>query len=155
MSFVLSENIQNGNDLDATKIMSNFNKLALESNKRAKKTEIIKILEHETTSTLSVGKSGVPIIIPENFTISEVTGYVVDAPVGDDLIVDIHDDSDVTIFATPVNRPTIADGANKASVTTPDVTGLTKDQLLWIYIDQVGSGTAGSTLKVQIRGVMV
>lgn len=71
-------------------------------------------------------------------------------PTGASLIVDVNKNG-TTVFTTQANRPTIAIDANTSGkVTNMDVTTLNDGDFLTVDIDQVGSGTAGADLVVQV-----
>lgn len=98
----------------------------------------------------STGTNKAPsIIAPCTLTIVKVKLYARTAPVGAALIVDVNKDG-TTIFTTQGNRPSIADGANTGDSGTPDVTTLSEGDRLDVDIDQVGSGTAGSDLTIEV-----
>jgi hypothetical protein len=82
-------------------------------------------------------------------TISQVFLSAGTAPVGDDVIVDIHKDG-TTIFTNQAHRPLILDGANSGNTTTIDVAGWADGEYLVAYVDQIGTGTAGSDLVVHV-----
>lgn len=83
-------------------------------------------------------------------TIATVRASVGTAPTGQSLIVDINING-TTIFSTQANRPTIAAAGNTSgSVTNMNTTTITNGQFFTVDVDQVGSGTAGSDLTVQI-----
>jgi hypothetical protein len=89
---------------------------------------------------------------PASVRIEEVRIYVDTAPVGADLIVDVHVDGS-SLFYTQGNRPTIADGANTATSGAVDGWNtISKDSSITVDVDQVGSGTAGADLTVMVRG---
>jgi len=71
------------------------------------------------------------------------------APVGADMIIDIHK-SGTTIFTNQANRPRIVDGNNTGNTTTIDVPNWANGSYLTMDRDQVGSGTAGSDLTVTV-----
>lgn len=71
------------------------------------------------------------------------------APTGQALKCDINKNG-TTIFTTQANRPTINAASSVSSVSTPDVTAFVAGDFLTVDIDQVGSGTAGSDLTVQV-----
>ena len=104
------------------------------------------------TGELSVGTdvSPLPIFAGATLTITEVYAYVKTAPVGASLIVDVNKNG-TTIFTNQSNRPTIASGSNSDTSGAPDVTSLSKNDVLTIDVDQIGSSTAGSDLIVVIR----
>jgi hypothetical protein len=154
MSLVYPYTFVNGTDAEAPEVNANFSAAKTAIDAKADKTEIIKVLEVDIYSTLSVGKCGIPMIIPESFTITEITAACGTAPTGANAIIDIHDNSDTTIYTTQANRPTITAGTKKANVTTPNVVVCTKEHVFHAYIDQVGSTIPGADLKIQIRGRM-
>jgi hypothetical protein len=71
------------------------------------------------------------------------------APVGANIIVDIHKDG-TTIFTTQSNRPNIVDGSNSGSSSTIEVPTWANLSYLTVDVDQIGSGTAGSDLSVVV-----
>ena len=83
-------------------------------------------------------------------TIDEILATVDEAPIGNDIIVDINKNG-TTIFTTQGNRPTILDGNQDDLLSTPDVTSFIKNDVFTCDIDQVGSTTPGSDLVVQVR----
>jgi hypothetical protein len=72
------------------------------------------------------------------------------APTGSAAIVDVHKNG-TTIYGTPANRPTVADGANDATGGTASTTSVTAGDYLSVDVDQVGSTTPGADLVVAIR----
>lgn len=83
-------------------------------------------------------------------TVDSVTASVGTASSGTSIIVDVNIGG-TTIYTTQGNRPTITAGSNTVDNTTaPDVPALVDNAYLTVDIDQVGSGTAGSDLVVQI-----
>lgn len=71
-------------------------------------------------------------------------------PTGQPVIIDVNDDG-TTIFTTQANRPTIAAGANTSgSVTSMNDTTWQAGHYLTVDVDQIGSGTAGADLVVQV-----
>lgn len=83
-------------------------------------------------------------------TILSVRASVGTAPTGQSLIVDVNVNG-TTIFTTQANRPTIAAAGNTSGkVTNMDVTTIADGSYFTVDVDQVGSGTAGSDLTVQI-----
>jgi hypothetical protein len=83
--------------------------------------------------------------------IKAVYGAVGTAPVGADMLVDIHKDG-TTIFTTQSNRLTIEDGEStgSATVTAAEIMDFAAGTVFELDVDQVGSGTAGSDLAVTI-----
>jgi hypothetical protein len=113
-------------------------------------------------ATLSTA-SGLVIRAVRPLTVKSVVATVGVAPVGAALILDVHKIASggaataagTTIFTTQARRPTIADGATvstlSATAGVPEVTALAAGDMLRVEVDQVGSGTAGSALRVHIR----
>lgn len=118
-----------------------------------------------TVATVTTA-SGMVFRAPRDMTVWGVAATVGTAPTDADFIVDVHKvdaggeatDAGTTIFTTQANRPTIAatetsspfPGTSGAGV--PDVQEVNEGDLLRVEVDQVGSGTAGSDLVVQILG---
>ena len=104
------------------------------------------------TSTLSTGTgtfrwyndTGVSL------TIAEVRASVGTAPTGQAILIDVNVDG-TTIFAGGTDRPEIADGANTDTTTGMSTTTIADGSYFTVDIDQIGSGTAGADLTVQIR----
>lgn len=85
------------------------------------------------------------------WTIQGVRATVGTAPSGSSIIIDVHKNG-TTIFTTQSNRPTIAAAANTSGkVTNMNVTSVADGEYLTVDIDQIGSGTAGSDLTVQVE----
>lgn len=101
-------------------------------------------LEVWTTETTQI-----PMDRPGVFQSIQAT--VVEAPTGAAVIVDVLI-NDVTIFAAPGDRPTIAAGDILApTVTTFGTAGFTTDDRLTVHVAQVGSTTAGRGLVAVVR----
>jgi hypothetical protein len=81
-------------------------------------------------------------------SIVKVRASVGVAPTGASLIVDVNKNG-TTIFTTQSARPTIA-AAGVTATGTPAVTTLADGDYLTVDIDQIGSGTAGADLTVQV-----
>ena len=102
------------------------------------------------TVTVSAGTARLYNDAGRTMTISSVRASVGTAPTGQGLIVDINVDG-TTIFTTQANRPTIAAAGNTSGkVTNMDVTTIAAASYFTVDVDQVGSGTAGADLTVQI-----
>jgi hypothetical protein len=98
--------------------------------------------------SLSTGTSRLPI--DSTYSITGVRLMANTAPVGAAVIVDVLKNGS-TIFTTPANRPTIADGAHAGGPgPAPDVTGLAAGDYLTVNIAQVGSTNPGADLVVSI-----
>ena len=110
------------------------------------------------TKILTLGRSGVltatagtvRLYVPWACTITNVRTMVGTAPVGASLIADLNIDG-ATAFTTQGNRPTIADGGYTDLDAVPDVTAISANSYLTLDVDQVGSGTAGSDLIMQVE----
>lgn len=82
--------------------------------------------------------------------IRSVRATVGTAPSGTSIIVDIHK-SGTTIFTTQGNRPTVAIAGNTSGkVTNMNVTTIADGEYFTVDIDQIGSGTPGADLVVQL-----
>ena len=101
------------------------------------------------TATVAAGTLRYPIGAG-TWTISEVRVTAGTAPVGDDLLVDVHKNG-TTIYATQANRPMVPDGGNAATGGTASTTSVAAGDHLTVDVDQVGSGTPGADLVVAIR----
>ncbi len=99
--------------------------------------------------SLSTGANYVAIPIPLNSVCDNVVISVTIAPVGASIIVDINL-AGTTIFTTQSNRPTILAGQTSGTSGTPNITSFSKGQILSVDIDQVGSGTAGTNLMIDV-----
>jgi len=100
--------------------------------------------------TLATGTDKAPTILsPCTLTITKVKLVVKTAPTGQAIIVDVNKNG-TTIFTTQANRPQIAAGNTTGDSGTPDVTALAETDKLTIDIDQVGSGTSGADLTVEV-----
>lgn len=71
------------------------------------------------------------------------------APTTTSAIVDINLNG-TTIFTTQGSRPTILATTNTAQGATPDVTTIPSGSYMTADVDQIGSGTAGANLTVQV-----
>lgn len=102
--------------------------------------------------TVSVGTGAARVYndTGATLTITSVRASVGTAPTGQSLIVDVNINGS-TIFSTQANRPTIAAAANSSGkVTNMNTTSIAAGQYFTVDVDQVGSGTAGADLTVQI-----
>jgi hypothetical protein len=107
-------------------------------------------LSFAAVGTLAVGTDKAPTLLaPCTLTITKVKLVVKTAPTGAAIIVDVNKNG-TTIFTTQGNRPQIAAGATTGDSGTPDVTALAETDKLTVDIDQVGSGTAGADLTVEV-----
>ena len=116
-------------------------------------TESIIIAVGDETTPITTGTAKVTFRMPYAFTLSAVRASVTTAPTGQTIIVDINE-SGSTIMTT--NKLSI-DASEKTSTTAATQPGITDSALaddaeITIDIDQVGSGTAGTGLKVTLIG---
>lgn len=81
--------------------------------------------------------------------ISRVFLSVAGTPLGDDLIVDVHQDG-TTIFTNQDNRPRVVDGENIGEASFINISSWSAESYLTAHIDQVGSTFPGSHLVVHI-----
>lgn len=85
-----------------------------------------------------------------SLTLRSVRASVSTAPTGASILVDINING-VTIFTTQANRPAIAAaGTTSGAVTAINVATIPAGAVLSIDVDQIGSGTPGSNLVVQL-----
>jgi hypothetical protein len=84
-----------------------------------------------------------------DWTITQVRAAVGTAPTGASLIVDVNKNG-TTIFTTQTNRPTIAAGTNTDLADAIEVATLADGDYLTVDVDQIGSGTPGSDLVVEV-----
>lgn len=112
-----------------------------------KKTTKSLVYSANGTLTVRTGVSKIPM--QGSGTIVAVKAYVNTAPTGASLIVDVNKNG-TTIFGTQANRPTVAAGANAATVGANSVTTYVDGDLLSVDIDQIGSTVAGSDLVVVV-----
>ena len=118
----------------------------------AAKTEAIAIACSDETTALTTGTAKVTFHMPYAFTLTGVKAGVTTAPVGSTIIVDINE-AGSTILSTKLT----IDASEKTSATAATAavisdTALASDALITIDIDQVGSSTAGTGLKVYLIG---
>lgn len=103
------------------------------------------------TGTLSVG--GSKLRFYNNYGVTQVITQVhisVDTPPsGAAIIVDIHKNG-TTIFTNQAHRPEIAIGANTGYTSIIDVSSWEAGDYIQVLIDQIGSGTPGSDLVLQV-----
>ncbi len=85
-----------------------------------------------------------------DWTVTGVRASLGTAPTGTSVIIDINKNG-TTLFTNQANRPTIAISSNTSgNVTNMDVTTIADGEYLTVDIDQVGSGTKGADLTVQV-----
>lgn len=115
--------------------------------------------DRDSDIAVDTGAHRIPILFagtPASITIKSVRAMIGTAPVGADIILDIHKNG-TTIFTTQGNRPTIPDGANDSGeVTNMNITALAKGDYLTMDIDQVGIGTKGQNLVfiVEVEAIL-
>lgn len=101
--------------------------------------------------TLSVATATTEYPIgPGQFVIDSISARVGAAPSGSSIILDVFK-NDTTLFPTPADRPTIADGQQNAVMGDFGTVMLAEGDYLEVTIEQVGSAVAGSNLVVSIR----
>lgn len=102
------------------------------------------------TLAVSTGQERFPNLTGGDLTIALVHVLVHGAPIGADLIVDVHL-MGTTIFTEQLNRPTVPDGDNEASSADMDVTTWPDGDYITVDIDQVGSVSPGTTITVSVK----
>jgi len=99
---------------------------------------------------LTVGTDKAPTLAPAtDVTIDRVWIYVKTAPTGGPCTVDVNKNG-VTIFTDQTKRPSIPAGSNSAESGVPDITTLTKNDLLTIDIDEA-NGAEDLTVHVRVK----
>lgn len=107
-------------------------------------------LSFAVVGNLTVAADQAPTLLaPCALTIQKVKVVVKTAPTGSTIIVDVNK-AGTTIFTTQANRPEIPIGGTTDDSGTPDVTALAEGDKLTIDIDQIGSGTPGADLTVEV-----
>jgi len=89
---------------------------------------------------------------PRVMGLRQIRAAVDTPPTGAAVIVDVRVNG-ASIFTDPTARPTIDAGQNVAVVTVPPRTLFLPDDYITVDVAQVGGGTAGADLTVQIRAV--
>ena len=118
----------------------------------AKSTEIFSFACSDETTALTTGPAKITYRMPFNFYINEVRSSVTLPPQGSSIIVDINENGN-SVLSTRVSID--ASTYSSVSSSTPPVisdTSLGNDSQITIDIDQVGSTTAGTGLKVTLIG---
>lgn len=98
---------------------------------------------------LNTGLGSSKFRMPFAGSIISVVSSVGTAPASQSLICDLNKNG-TTVFTTQANRPSIAASATVSAVKVPDVTTFAAGDYLTVDIDQVGIGTAGSDLTLQV-----
>ena len=104
----------------------------------------------DETTDLTVGDGKVYFVMPYAFTVTEVKASVNTAPVGSALTVQVTDDGDGNNITT--SAISIAAAAKLGTTTDIAAGAIAEDSIIGVNIDQIGSGTAGTGLKVAILG---
>jgi hypothetical protein len=100
--------------------------------------------------SVGVGKARIYNDTGVQLSIRSVRASVGTAPTTQSILIDVNK-SGTTIFTTQGNRPAIAAGSNTSGkVTNMNVTTINDGEYLTVDIDQVGSGTVGADLVVQL-----
>jgi hypothetical protein len=84
-------------------------------------------------------------------TIEDITLISKTGPIGDDLIVDVNLNGTSIWNSTPSNRVKIVDGSTFGRQTSFDTSAVSKDDVLSIDVDQIGSTFAGQDCVLQIK----
>lgn len=117
-------------------------------------TSLLAVWAHP--DTLSVREGQGKFFFPVVGTILGVSATVGVAPVGSDIVIDIHrggpSTPDESIFTNQANRPRILDGMDYvAEVSNMDITSTSVNEWLRADIDEIGSTTPGANLTVTVR----
>lgn len=116
-----------------------------------KQLTVVKCYAFAVTGDLTAANDVAPTLegIEDDQTITEVRILVKTAPTGATIIVDVNKNG-TTIFTTQSNRPVIAISGTEGQATTIEVSSLAKGDNLTVDVDQIGSGTAGADLTIQV-----
>ena len=119
----------------------------------ANKSRVISFAVSDETTDIATGTENLTIRMPHGMTLTEVRASVTTAPVGSTIIIDVNQNGS-SIFTTDLlsidaSEKTSTSAATSANITT---SALTDDAEITIDIDQVGSTTAGSGLKIYLIG---
>ena len=119
----------------------------------ANKSVVISFAISDETTDIATGTENLTMRMPHGMTLTDVRASVTTAPVGSTIIVDVNQNG-TSIFTTDLlsidaGEKTSTTAATSAYITT---SALTDDAEITIDIDQVGSTTAGSGLKIYLIG---
>ena len=114
---------------------------------------VISFAVSDETTDIATGTGNLTMRMPHGMTLTEVRASVTTAPVGSTIIIDVNQNGS-SIFTTDLlsidaGEKTSTSAAISANITT---SALTDDAEITIDIDQVGSTTAGSGLKIYLIG---
>lgn len=114
--------------------------------------EVILLACSDETTDLTTGTAKVTFRCPFAFTITGVSASVSTAPVGSTIICDINEGG-TTILSTKLS----IDASEKTSTTAASAAvisdaSIAADAEITVDIDQIGSSTAGTGLKVKLDG---
>ena len=114
-------------------------------------TVVTTIVLGDASAALGAGTdcNPIPMEAPTTLTITEVRLKTKTAPTNQAIIVDVHKNG-TPIFTNQANRPQIAAAATEGNTTTIDVSALVKGDDITFDLDQVGTGTTGGPLMVEI-----
>lgn len=125
---------------------------------------IVPLQKEGTLATVSTA-SGMVYVAQRGFTLYRVIASVGTAPAAQAIIIDVKKilaggqttDAGTTIFTTSARRPTIAatkttSDATSTTIGVPEVSSVAAGDILRVEIAQVGTGTTGSNLVVQLLG---
>lgn len=116
--------------------------------------KVDKTLTFSISGTLMTGQKKQRLVAPCDISLLKVRLVADTGPVGADLIIDIHKGTGAgtTIFSTQANRPKILNGAKTGVSVAPDVIAISEGDEFSVYVDQIGSGTAGADLSIELIG---
>ena len=114
--------------------------------------EVICLSCSDETTNLTTGNAKVTFHMPFAMTLTAVKATVTTAPAGSTIIVDINE-AGSTILSTKLSiDASEKTSSSAASAAVISDASLANDALMTIDIDQIGSGTAGTGLKVWLTG---
>jgi len=109
----------------------------------------------DETSDLETGDDKAQIRLPFQFELTSVSANVNTAPTGSTISIQIQEDGS-DILSTPITID-ISETSSETAATPPVIldSTLASNSILSIDLDQVGSSTAGTGLKVNLVGYRV
>ena len=114
--------------------------------------EVICLSCSDETTNLTTGNAKVTFHMPFAMTLTAVKATVTTAPAGSTIIVDINE-AGSTILSTKLSiDASEKTSSSAASAAVISDASLANDALMTNDIDQIGSGTAGTGLKVWLTG---
>ena len=110
---------------------------------------IITVLSFAVVGTLSTGTDKAPtLLVPCSLTVNKAKIYVKTPPTGDSIVVDINSNGSPIFIGAA--KPGITAGAYRDDSGSPTITNLVENDTITVDIDNIGSGTEGEDLTVEL-----